>query len=102
GFSGDSCAIQWDNQIQISYDSCNHGAAQVLACGDTVHILWFGNIINGPYLGDTACLGILYSHSFNGGRTFSPQVKLEQWQGASGNPGVLALSGRNVYLVYTA
>jgi hypothetical protein len=96
--SPDSCTIEWSDAIQVSFDSCLSIVPQVVAVGDTVHLLWFGNAFG--LCPDTAWSGIIYTHSFDGGRTFSPQVRLENYLNASGSHGLLAVSGRYVYMAY--
>ncbi|HET6273588.1 MAG TPA: T9SS type A sorting domain-containing protein [Bacteroidota bacterium] len=91
----DSCGITWDNIIQISHDTSFSVVPRVVATGDTIHILWFGTELgNGE--------GIQYSHSFDGGQTFSPQTQLVSYDSARGNRGLLAASGSHLCMVYHA
>lgn len=71
--------------------------------GDTTHLLWFNEYFHGA---TDSLMGIFYSHSFDGGATFSQPVQLVPLAGAgvegtSGN-GLMAVSGKHVYLAYEA
>ena len=72
---GDSCTIQWEPINQINCDPCASVAPQVIAVGDTIHLLW----VNLPGIiprQTDSLLGIFYSHRFDRGKTFSPQCQL--------------------------
>lgn len=64
--------IIWSNPIQISNDSVPSISPQIIAVDDTIHILWYGNDTLGTISND----GIQYSHSFDGGKTFSNPITL--------------------------
>ncbi len=93
----DSCTIVWDPIKQISFDTAYSVAPQVIAEGDAIHVLWFN-----PYVvpSPDSLLGIFYSHSFDGGKIFSPPRQLFSLDSARGNPGRLAVSGEFIYLLY--
>ena len=93
----DSCTILWDNTLRVSYDSVLSVVPQVIANGDTVNLIWFGDPTFG---GNPSNGGILYCHSFDGGQVFTPQVQLLNYLQSSGNHGSLAISGRYLYVLY--
>ena len=98
--SQDSCGISWGSVVQISHDSAFSVVPQLLALGDTVHLLWFGDVPIGG--GVNFGLGIQYSRSTDGGQTFSAQRQLASYDSARGNRGFLAASGRYIYMKYIA
>jgi hypothetical protein len=97
GVLGDSCSFSNLTIQQISHDSVNSFVPQILAEGDTVHLLWFGDpTITGGSIGQ----GIQYCHSFNGGNTFTAAIQLASYDSGSGNAGKLAVAGSDVYVAY--
>ncbi|MBI3195589.1 MAG: T9SS type A sorting domain-containing protein [Ignavibacteriae bacterium] len=94
-----SCRILWDEVKQISFDSCYSIVPQVVAIGDTVHILW----LNSYFVQCTdAELGIFYSRSIDGGNTFSTPQQLITGLISSGGQGQLTVSGKYLNVLYSA
>lgn len=97
-FSKPTSSIIWDDIKRISYDSASSYVPQIVAQGDTLHLIWFGVFNNAqPDSGG----GIQYARSTNSGVTFSPQRRLVP-DDSSGARRHLKVSGQNVYVVYDA
>lgn len=92
-----TCSGKWNTTKQISYDTVDAFVPQIIARGDTIHLLWWGDpaFTNG-ILGQ----GIQYSHSYDGGQTFSSPLQLANYDSASGNAGLMAVVGSYVYVCY--
>jgi len=96
----DSCSIAWEPIQQISHDSVYSYVPQVLAVGDTVHMIWWGTYTTGV-VGDSG-KGIQYSRSTDGGQTFLPERQLVTLDSSRGTTGCLAASGSYLYMMYLA
>jgi hypothetical protein len=91
------CGIQWDDTYRVSLDSALSVRPLLSLDGDTVNILWFGL----DTLGTLANAGIQYSHSFDGGQSFSPETTLVPQANAL-LPGLMSSVGSFVYVVFAA
>lgn len=87
------CNVHWDAPLQVSYDSIFYSVPQLSVSGDTVHAIWFGT----DFFGTVSHDGVQYSHSYDGGHSFSPPVTLSSFDSAI-TPGLVASSGTNVYV----
>lgn len=67
GYAQDSTYIQWEPQHQISFDPYTSAAPQIVAVGDTIHLLWTTS--NGPVA--------FYARSTDAGSTWSSPVVLD-------------------------
>jgi hypothetical protein len=92
-----TCGIQWGSRYQISNDSVLSIKPLVALTGDTIHILWYGVDTLGTIYQD----GVQYSHSFNGGMTFTTEQTLLPMENAF-TPGLLAVSGSFIYVATLA
>jgi hypothetical protein len=92
-----TCDIRWHSTVQISHDSVLSNLSQLSVTGDTIHIIWFGL----DTLGNQPHAGIQYSHSFDGGQSFSPQITLASPMIAL-SQGFMAGNRQYVYVVYLA
>ena len=90
---------QWDSVLQLTHSGCHSYMPEVVAVGETVHVIWFG-FPRPPH--DVSCLGIWYARSLDGGRTFSSPRQLVTYDSACGNQGRLAVSGEHLYILYFA
>ncbi|GEM_PF-3892054 len=93
----DSCTIQWGGVTQISHSDCPQVVPQILAVGDTIHLLWYSAYATSC---DTTSRGIFYSHSFDGGHRFSQPLRLQSDLKANGGQGLLAAFGKYIYMAY--
>lgn len=99
GFSQTTtCGVTWDSIMQISQGNCFSVSPQLVAVGDTIHLIWFG--LASPPCSTANYAGILYSHSYDGGQSFSPQVQLITYDSATGGNGHIAEVGEHVYISY--
>src|ERR1041385_3294304 len=92
-----TCGVTWNAPIRISTDSLPSLGPRVAVSGDTIHLFWFGLDTLGTVAGD----GIEYSHSFDGGSTFTSPRSLVSMDTAS-PPVFIAVSGSYVYAVFPA
>lgn len=99
--ASDSCSLTWDCTKRLSYDSAFSVFPQIVATGDTIHLLWVGDAVNGSNIVRQGT-GIQYSRSIDGGLNFSRPIELVQYDSASGGPGYLAVSGQHITMMYTA
>ena len=86
---------QWSQDIQLSSDTTaglNENMGQCLAVsGDSVHVVWEDNNVDGG--------AIFYKHSFDGGVTWGPQVRLTQLPSVAAFPSI-SVSGATVHIAY--
>ncbi|MBI3195590.1 MAG: hypothetical protein HYZ34_14155 [Ignavibacteriae bacterium] len=94
-----NCRILWDDVKQISFDSCHSVVPQVVAVGDTIHILWFNAYFVQCTDGE---LGIYFSRSIDGGNTFSSPQRLNTRFISSGGQGQLVVSGKYLNVLCSA
>ncbi|TLY30336.1 MAG: hypothetical protein E6K56_07005 [Ignavibacteria bacterium] len=91
------CGIQWGDPYRVSLDSALSIRPLLSVDGDTVNILWFGL----DTLGTLTNSGIQFSHSFDGGDSFSPETTLVPHANAL-LPGFMSSVGPFVYVVFAA
>ncbi len=92
------CAITWNPSIRISFDSLPSNVPQIAVSGDTVHLVW----LNIDDAGADPNGGVQYSHSYDGGLTFSPQARLVPFDSTSPNGVFMACKGNYVNVVFLA
>lgn len=90
--------ILWNNIKRVSYDSMSSVVPQIVAQGDTVHFLWYGNYSDTQ---PDSGAGIQYARSIDGGITISPQRTLVPYDGGTYRMYINA-SGKYIYLTYYA
>ncbi len=98
----DSCTIKWDSERQITNDTCFKAVPQVIAIGDTIHLLWYGVYPGLAGSSPDSILGFQYKHSFDGGKSYSKQIQLVALDSTAIGGGRLAASNGYLYLLYTA
>jgi len=91
------CGIQWGDTYRVSLDSALSIRPVLSVDGDTVNILWFGL----DTLGTLTNSGIQFSHSFDGGDSFSPETTLIPHTNAL-LPGLMSSVGSFVYVAFAA
>lgn len=79
-YGQDTTYIQWDPPQQISFDAYNSVAPQIVAVGDTVHLMW--TTTNGP--------AVFYSRSSDAGASWSAPVVLVDTTYTTGGPAFAA------------
>ncbi|MBI5476814.1 MAG: T9SS type A sorting domain-containing protein [Ignavibacteriales bacterium] len=90
-----SCDLNWQPTVQLSRDSVISLNPKISVNGSGVHIIWFGIDTLGGLNGS----GIVYSHSFDNGLTFSEPVTIVTPEAAFG-PGYIAQSGYNIFITF--
>lgn len=89
----DTCNLSWTPPQQLSFDTLNVGWPQIHRNGDSVFVLW----IRGDFRG----LGAAYSHSTNGGATWSPpQMLIEPTPDNNTSAVYSASSGSWIYVAW--
>lgn len=98
GAQSSTCAISWNAPIRVSSDAVVSISSRLSISGDTVHLLWFGLDPLGTAEPNS---GIQYSHSFDGGSTFSSQLTLSPGDTAF-SLGFISSSGPFVFVTFAA
>lgn len=92
-----TCGVEWGVTQQISRDSVLSIKPHIAILGDTIHLLWYGVDTLGTVVQD----GVQYSHSFDGGTTFTNERTLLPMEIAF-SPGLMAISGHFIYIATLA
>ncbi len=82
-----TCGVEWGTTHQLSNDSALTTTPLLTITGDSIHTIWYGV----DTLGTISQDGIMYSHSFDSGSTFSPPRMLLSMDSAFA-PGLIAAS----------
>jgi hypothetical protein len=82
-----SCAITWDTIKQMSFDPASSVLPEVVAIGDTVHVVWF-------------VPGTLYRLSWDGGKTFSSTRQILSPDSGAGATAKFAAANNHAYVVF--
>jgi hypothetical protein len=92
-----SCTLSLLDTIRIDQDTSLSVVPQVVDQGDTIQVVWFNNYTTPT---EESNLGIFHSRSLDGGITYSIPAQVLSYDSANGNPGLLAASGRYLYLTH--
>lgn len=90
--------LQWNEIVRISFDSASSVIPQVIAVGDTVHIMWYGN--SGTSFSHSG-FGVNHTRSIDGGKTFSQQKNIIPFDSVGQYPHLIG-SHNYLYIVYFA
>jgi hypothetical protein len=93
----------WSQPILLSpCDSMMATSPLIRTVGDTIHVLWYSKDGAMNKFSPADCKGIAYSHSYDGGKTFSAPTLLQNQFQCSNNRGMIEVSGDYVYIGYFA
>jgi len=93
-----NCNNTWTTPRMLSNNPCEAGVPNIVSHGDTIHAMWISRF-------NTECIkenrGLFYSHSFDGGQTFSTPVRVVDADSEFNQIGTLVASGDHVYIMFT-